>query len=89
MSRDRTEKQKAATKRRQAEEGFTPEERDEQILAALTAERQGYQQRHDGGDADVKAAMKRRLAAVDAELARVKKEGADDLAGADPDTSKA
>lgn len=37
-----TEKTDAATKRRQAEDGFTPEERETQLLAALAEERRGY-----------------------------------------------
>ncbi len=40
-----TTKAEAATARRQAEEGFTPDERDAQVVQALLTERQGYVQR--------------------------------------------
>lgn len=40
-----TTKEDAATKRRQAEDGFTPEERKAQLVDALLAERAGYVQR--------------------------------------------
>jgi hypothetical protein len=80
-----SEKEKAAAKRRQAEDGFTAEERRQQLLGALGDERRGYVQRSDAGNADVKAAMKLRIAAVDAEIAKLKKGSAKD----DDDSAKA
>lgn len=72
MANDQTEREKAAAKRRQAEEGYTAEERKAQLLDALAAERQGYVQRQAGGNDEVKAAMKTRIAAVDAAVRDLK-----------------
>lgn len=65
MAKELSEREKAAAKRRQAEEGFTPEERNEQLLAAYGEERRGYVQRAATGDQTVKAAMKLRISDVD------------------------
>lgn len=66
MAAEKSEREIAADKRRQAEVGYTTAERKAEILAALQAERRGYVQRE----------LDDRVAAVDAEIKRVQAEKA-------------